>query len=131
MLSASTRSKLVSRMNKILILVMIAALNVLGAEVSGVWKASAEGPQGQMERTFTFKADGSKLSGETVSERTGKSTIEDGKVDGDNLSFQIKIKFQDQEMVIQYKAVVKGDAMKMTAERPDGGNAIEWTAKRQ
>lgn len=34
-------------------------------------------------------------------------------------------------MVIQYKAVVKGDAMKMTAERPDGGNAIEWTAKRQ
>lgn len=118
-------------MNKILILVMIAALNVLGAEVSGVWKASAEGPQGQMERTFTFKADGSKLSGETVSERTGKSTIEDGKVDGDNLSFQIKIKFQDQEMVIQYKAVVKGDAMKMTAERPDGGNAIEWTAKRQ
>ena len=118
-------------MNKILFLVLIAALNVFGAEVSGVWKATAEGPQGQMERTFTFKADGSKLSGETVSQMMGKSAIENGKIDGDNLSFQIKVKFQDQEMVIQYKGAVKGDSIKLTAELPNGGNPIEWSAKKQ
>jgi hypothetical protein len=118
-------------MKKLLFLLLIAALNVVGAEVTGTWKASAEGPQGQMERTFTFKADGSKLTGETVSQMMGKSTIDNGKVDGDNLSFEIKVKFQDQEMVIQYKGSVKGDTIKMTAELPGGGNGIEWNGKRQ
>ena len=118
-------------MNKALCLVLIAALNVLGAEVSGVWKATAEGPQGQLERTFTFKADGSKLSGETVSQMMGKSAIENGKVDGDNLSFQIKVKFQDQEMVIQYKGSVNGDTIKLTSRFPGLGDDIVWSGKRQ
>ena len=118
-------------MNKVLFLVLGAALNVFAGDATGVWKVTAEGPQGSMERTFTFKADGSTLSGETVSQMMGKSTIENGKVDGDNLSFRIKVKFQDQEMVIQYKGSVKGDAIKLTAELPDGGNTIEWSGKRQ
>ena len=118
-------------MHKILFLVLIAALNVLGAEVTGVWKATAEGPQGQMERTFTFKADGSKLTGETVSQMMGKSSIDNGKVEAGALSFQIKVKFQDQEMLIQYKGSVKGDEIKLTSELPNGGNAIEWSGKRQ
>ena len=117
-------------MSKILILVLIAALNVFGADVTGVWKAVGEGPQGAIERTFTFKADGSKLTGETVSQMMGKSVIENGKIDGDNISFQIKVNFQDQEMTVKYTGAVRGDSLKMKAEFPDGGMTIEWTAKK-
>ena len=66
-----------------------------------------------MECTFTFKADGGKLSGETVSDMMGKSLIENGKIDGDKLSFQIKIKFQNQEMLIQYKGSVSGNKIRL------------------
>ena len=35
------------------------------------------------------------------------------------------------ELLVQYKGTVKKDEMKLTAELPDGGNTIQWTAKRQ
>ena len=97
-------------------------------DISGTWKASAEGPNGTMERTFVFKVDGNKLTGETTSSMLGKSTITDGKVDGDNLSFSIKVNFQGNDMVLTYKGKVTGDTMKLTSEF--GGQSIEWNAKR-
>ena len=99
-------------------------------DISGTWKASAEGPNGTMERTFVFKVDGNKLTGETTSSMLGKSTITDGKVDGDNVTFTIDAKFQDQEMKLNYKGKVNaaGDEIKFTVEVQ--GQSIEWVAKR-
>lgn len=116
---------------KMIWFMMALAITVYAADVTGEWKATAEGPNGSMERTFSLKADGSKLTGETVSSFAGKSTIREGKVDGDNLSFVITIKVQDNEMTLNYKGkVVSKDEIKFTA---DGfqGQAIEWLAKRQ
>jgi hypothetical protein len=59
----------------------------------------------------------------------GKSTITEGKVEGDNLSFVIVVKFQDNEMKVAYKGkVVSKDQIKLTAEI--GDRTIEWDAKR-
>ena len=60
----------------------------------------------------------------------GKSTITDGKVDGDNLSFTIVVKFQDNEMKLNYKGKVSGNEIKFTVESAAGGNVIEWLAKK-
>ena len=49
-----------------------------------------------MERTFVFKVDGHKLTGETTSNMFGKSTIEDGKVDGDDISFSVTVNMRGQ-----------------------------------
>ncbi|MEZ5353220.1 MAG: hypothetical protein R2762_11335 [Bryobacteraceae bacterium] len=111
------------------LLILTATLSALAADVAGTWKGSAEGPNGQMERTFTFKVDGDKLSGETVSSFVGKSEIRQGVVKGDELSFVITIKFQDNEMEVNYKGKLVGnDEMKLTAEVQ--GNQIDWVAKR-
>ena len=85
-----------------------------------------------MERTFSFKVDGSKLTGETVSSFLGKSVIKDGKVDGDSITFYIEAKFQDNEMKLNYKGKVTGrDEIKFTSESAaSGGQTIEWLAKR-
>ena len=117
-------------MKRLLVLLAAFALTALAADVSGTWKATAEGPNGSMQRTFVFKVDGNKLTGETTSSVMGKSTIMDGKIDGDNLSFTITVKFQDNEMKLNYKGKVNGDEIKFTAENPNSGQTLEWHAKK-
>ncbi len=113
-------------------LIALCAFSALAADISGNWKATAEGPNGPMERTFTFKQDGSKLTGETTSSFVGKSTITDGKVEGDSVTFTITAKFEDQEVKLIYKGKIAGSEIKFTSQMADGGNApIEWTAKKQ
>jgi len=118
-------------MNKFLLpLLALCALVAMAADISGNWKGTAEGPNGALQRTFTFKQDGSKLTGETNSDFTGKSTINDGKVEGDTLSFSINAKIQDNEMKLAYKGKISGDTIKLSSEF-GGGQAIEWTLKKQ
>ena len=106
------------------------AVTALAADITGNWKATTQGPNGTMERTFVFKVEGDKLTGETTSSMVGKSTIMDGKVDGDNVSFTITVRFQDNEMKLNYKGKVSGNEIKFTVENPAGGPTLEWHAKK-
>jgi len=119
-------------MKKLLALTALLAFTALAADVTGTWKGTAETPNGTMERTFVFKVDGDKLTGETTSSMFGKSTITDGKVDGDNLSFTITANFQGNDVKINYKGKVSSDGkeIKFTVEIPGGGQTVEYTAKR-
>ncbi|MBI4903656.1 MAG: hypothetical protein HY820_08475 [Acidobacteria bacterium] len=117
-------------MLRIFLSLTLSALVALGADVAGTWKATAEGPNGSMERTFVFKVAGQKLTGETTSSMLGKSELADGKVDGDNISFTITAKFQDNEVKISYKGKVDGKALKLTSEFGGAGQAIQWTGKK-
>jgi hypothetical protein len=118
-------------MKRLLTVLAICACAALAADISGNWKATAEGPNGSMERTFTFKVDGNKVTGETTSSMLGKSTITDGKVEGDTVTFSIKATFGDNEMKIDYKGKISGDEIKFTSSSAaNGGQSIEWVAKR-
>ena len=119
-------------MKRLLFLLAVLALSALAADITGTWKGTAEGPNGSIERTFVFKVDGNKLTGETTSTMMGKSTITDGKIDGDNISFSITAKFQDNEMKLNYKGKVTGDTIKLSVDFQGGGGGqtIEWTLKK-
>jgi len=119
-------------MKWILCLMAVAVGVASAADISGNWKATADFGGNAIERTFVFKVDGNKLTGETTSSMMGKSTIADGKVDGDSVTFSITVKFQDNEMTLSYKGKVngKGDELKLTSESAQGGQSIEWNAKR-
>ena len=54
------------------------------------------------------KVDGNKLTGETTSSMPGKSTISDGKVDGDTVTFTITANLQGNELKLNYKGTIKG-----------------------
>ncbi len=110
---------------------LLLAAAAFAAGVSGTWKATSEGPNGAMERTFVFQVDGAKLTGETTSSLLGKSVIENGKVEGDSLSFGITARMQDNELKINYKGKVSGDTIKLSSEVVGGqGQIMEWTGKR-
>jgi len=115
-------------MKWLLVLTALFALSAQAADISGNWKGSAEGPNGTIERTFTFKVDGTKLTGETESQLLGKSTISDGKVDGDNISFSITANYQGTDLKLDYKGKISGGTIKLTVEI--AGQSVEYTLKR-
>ena len=117
-------------MKRLLSVGLLTAVSCLAADISGTWKATAQSDMGTLERTFIFKVEGNKLTGETTSAMLGKSVIEDGKIEGDQFSFTIGVKFEDQEMKLNYKGKVTGkDELRMSVEIPMMGQTIEWIAK--
>ena len=118
-------------MKTLFALLTVFALTALAADISGNWKATAEGPQGQMERTFTFKVDGNKVTGESTSSFTGKSQITDGKIEGDTVTFVLTAKLGDQDVKLNYKGKINGNEIKFTSEVAGGdGQTFQWTAKK-
>lgn len=121
-------------MKRLLALFVVLAAAAMASDLDGTWKATADGPQGAMERTFTFKTDGAKVTGETTSSMMGKSTIDNGKLDGDTVTFSISIDFGGNPMKVEYKGKITGKEMKLTGQLPGGdggGQAIEWKATKQ
>jgi hypothetical protein len=111
---------------------VFAALSLAwAADVNGKWTAQVPGRDGQTrEMTFTFKAEGEKLTG-SMSGPRGDSEISDGKISGDQISFTVKVNFQGNERKFLYKGTVSGDEMKVT-RTVEGGNMPpqEFTAKK-
>ena len=65
-----------------------------------------------------------------VSQMLGKSVINEGKVEGDSISFSINANFQGNEMKLTYKGKIAGDTIKLSSEFGGGGQTIEWTLKK-
>ncbi len=118
-------------MKQLLILAAM-AVGCMAADIDGAWAASAEGPNGQISREFHFKADGAKLTGKTVSSFTGESVIENGKIDGDTVSFTIKMKLQDNDVTVNYTGTVKSASeLRLSAEFAGTDRKMDWNAKRK
>jgi hypothetical protein len=97
-----------------------------GANVVGSWDFTVESPNGKTTSVLVIKKDGDKLSGMAKGAR-GERPLESVSVAGSDITFVMKIKFQDQDMVITYKGKVEKDSMK--GEADFGGLASgPWSA---
>jgi hypothetical protein len=111
------------------------ATSAFAADVDGKWTASMPAQQGNtMEVTFTFKADGNKLTG-TMANPRGEREIQDGTIDGDNISFNQTFERGGNTMKIVYKGKVSGDTIEFTrsfegGQGKGGGRGATFTAKR-
>src|SRR6185369_12952766 len=71
-----------------------------GVDISGIWKSDFDSQIGHQLYTFTFKQDGSKLTGKANSEagdRKREAELKDGKVDSDTVSFVEMLSLPDNE----------------------------------
>jgi hypothetical protein len=98
------------------------------ANVDGKWVAKMETPNGTRDVTFTFKGEGDKLTG-TVSGRQGDTPIQNGKIDGDNISFTVVRNFGGNEVKSEYKGKVSGSEIKLSTTFRD--QPVEMIAKKQ
>jgi hypothetical protein len=89
----------------------LATLTMMAADATGKWTAETPGRNGNtMTVTMNLKADGDKLTG-TVSGRRGQSDISNGKVDGDNVMFDVVREFNGNTMTQHYSGKLDGDTI--------------------
>lgn len=118
------------RFTSAIFFLLLAAMAAFAADVSGKWVAQVPGRGGEMrEATFTFKADGASLTGSVTTPR-GDAPISDGKIDGDDISFNQVLEFNGNQVKLIYKGKVSGDEIKFTRQREGGERTVEFTAKR-
>lgn len=104
------------------------------ADIDGKWRAEFTSQIGEQKYVFELKsgADG-KLTGKAVFERQnqkGEVELKDGKITKDEVSFVEPLKFQDQELKIEYKGKIVGDELKLHRKVGDIA-AYDIVAKRE
>lgn len=116
-------------LNKLLSIAAVFAMIASAADVTGKWVAQVPGRDGQTrEVVYHLKAEGAKLTGTMSGPQGADVAISDGKVDGDNIAFSVKLEFNGNSMVRNYSGVVAGDEIKMKSQTQRG--AQEFVAKR-
>src|SRR5947199_73611 len=88
------------------------SVTVYAAGVDGTWSGTVGGPQGEYPMTFTFKADGAKLTGSTMGLDGTPVPIKDGKIDGNNIAFMVSFDFGGMPFDLTYKGVASSDQIK-------------------
>jgi hypothetical protein len=108
------------------------------ADPSGTWTWSTPGRNGAPDRvsTLTLKVEDTKLTGKvSVPGRDGNAVetpIADGKVDGDNISFDLVRQFNGNSSTNKYTGAVTADAItgKVESSRNGETQSRKWEAKR-
>jgi hypothetical protein len=111
-----------------LLMTVLMSVTAYAADVDGTWTGTAAAPTGDVAVTFTFKADGAKLTGTTVSPDGTTIPVKDGKIEGSTITFTVTFDFGGTPFVLPYKGVVSSDQIKMSADA--GGAPIEMLLKK-
>jgi hypothetical protein len=82
------------------------AVLVRAADPSGRWTATFTTEVGEQQYTFEFKVKGSTLTGMAKSNLLGESELQEGKVDGDKISFVENANFQGMPLKITYSGTM-------------------------
>jgi hypothetical protein len=102
------------------VLSLMFVVSAFAADVTGKWKGESEGPNGQKRETaMTLEAKGSTVTGTVLGGRGGEATIEDGKIDGDNISFSVTRNMGGNDVKVQYKGKVTGDEIRFAVTAGD------------
>jgi len=107
---------------------MLLAAPAFAADVDGKWSGTVSTPMGDIPVAYEFKAEGTTLTGTTLGIDGGNVPIKDGKVDGNNLSFNVTLDFGGMAIDLSYKGVVTPTEIKMTGDFM--GMPFEFTVKK-
>ena len=101
------------RMGALILGLLLLAAPAFAADVDGKWTGTMSTPGGDFPLTFTFKADGSKLTGSMTGMDGMEIPITNGKVDGNQISYTVTIDFGGMALEMIYKGVVTPAEIKL------------------
>ena len=118
--------------------ILLAAAVAQAADVAGTWTWTTPGRNGGPDRvsTLTLKVEDSKLTGKlSTPGRDGQaveSPVADGKVDGDNVNFNVVREFNGNSTTNKYTGTVSADKIsgKIEFTRDGEAKSRDWTATR-
>ena len=106
-----------------------------GVDISGIWKSEFDSQIGHQLYTFTFRQDGSRLTGKANSEagdRKREAELKEGKVEGETVSFVEMLSIPDREIRIEYNGKLSADGNQIKFTRAVGDFAkTEIVARRE
>jgi hypothetical protein len=78
-------------MKRTIAVVLLLAMNAMAGDLTGKWEGSfkVDGADHSVPQLLIFKQDGTKLTGSGGPDQSEQYPIENGKVDGDRVRFQI------------------------------------------
>ncbi|HAV65027.1 MAG TPA: hypothetical protein DCY13_21985, partial [Verrucomicrobiales bacterium] len=94
----------------------------LAADVTGTWKAEFDTQIGVQKYTFTLKQDGKTVTGKAnsiIGDGKNESSLAEGKIDGDTVSFVELLNFQGSDLRISYRGKVSGKEIKFSRQHLD------------
>jgi opacity protein-like surface antigen len=122
------------RRNFALLSVLFALLAVAAwaADITGTWTGSISGGNGDFSLTYIFKQDGAKFTGTVTAHDGDPMPLIDCKIDGDKISFAVKVDMGGNPATFSSKGTIKGDEMTLTTTNDAGVDlGGEMTLKRQ
>jgi hypothetical protein len=116
-------------MRTLLLCFVISAVSAAGADIAGLWKAAYTMPDGyKHESNFDLQVSGTKVTGKVTSKR-GTVAIDEGTVQGDQVSFTVIRRGNGDELRVDFTGRVEGDTMKLKMQYRDH-EPVEIVAKR-
>jgi hypothetical protein len=122
-------------------ILLVVAFVAIAADVTGKWTYEQQGRNGAQTMTITLKQDGAKLTGSIPGFGRGggepppPTEISNGKVDGNNVYFEVKRAGRNGDTITKYEGTLDGDSLKLKITRPAMGGGeppapVEVVAKR-
>jgi hypothetical protein len=103
-------------MLRFLTLALLLAAPIFAADIDGKWTGTIDGGGGPMQLVYNFKADGATLTGSTTGPDGMEVKLSDGKIEGNNISFNLTLDFGGQSITMAAKGVLSGSDLKMVID---------------
>jgi hypothetical protein len=108
------------------------AVAAWASDITGNWIGSASGGGNDFSLTYTFKQDGDKLSGTVQGPQGDPLPLIDCKLDGEKISFAVKVDMGGNVATFSSKGTIKGDEIALVTTNDAGMDfGGEMTLKRQ
>ena len=105
--------------------ILIALLGLLAvaawaADITGTWTGAISGGNGDFSLTYTIKQDGDKFTGTVVTPQGEPLPLIDCKLDGEKISFAVKVDMGGNTATFSSKGTIKGDEITLTMTNDAG-----------
>jgi len=99
---------MIKKLGITLLFLALGSVSAMAADFNGKWTGDVQGRNGPQTLTFDFHVDGAALTGKITTPR-GDVDIANGKVDGDNISFDQVLNFNGNSFTITYQGKAAAD----------------------
>ena len=108
--------------------IVAVGLNASAASVAGDWRGTVSTPKGEYPISFSFTVDAGRLNGTMLGTDGTPFTIENGRIDGDIITFAVTLNYPGKSIPRTYKGTLSGDEIKFTVD--SSGQTSEFVVKR-
>jgi hypothetical protein len=116
------------KLKALLLGLLLFSAPAFAASVDGDWSGSLDTPNGPVQISYSFKADGATLTGSTTGPDGAKLAIKDGKIDGDKITFAVDIDLGGTATTFKYTGVVSANGIALSTDFQ--GQPMSFTVKK-